>query len=166
MPKTQNVGAAATTIVNAEDRELAPAERLRIQADALYRAACECSHQQERAARLSSEPGVAAERKLARQMCNLAATALGEMAAAYERAAARYQPAGPEIWWRRANILWLAAREYQFHHQGCDEISQQLDNHDPGLLSELHMEYELAASALLAMRQAADGYRKARDASA
>jgi hypothetical protein len=161
MPKTS--AASASTIVNADGRELTPAERLRVQADALYRAACECSHQQERAARLGAEPAVAAERKLSRQMCSLAATALGEMALAYERAAARFQPDKAEAWWRKANILWLAAREFQVHHEGCEEMSRQLDSHDAGMLGELHLEFELAASALLAMRQAAEGYRKARD---
>ena len=164
MPKTST--GAASTIVNADDRALTAADRLRVQADALYRAACECSHQQERAARLSAEPAVASERKLSQRMCSLADDALGEMALAYERAAARFQPDKTESWWRKANILWLAAREYQVHHQGCDDLSRQLDSQDAGMLSELHLEYELAASALLAMRQAAEAYRKARDGAA
>jgi len=164
MPKPPTT--AAITIVNAEDRELTPADRLRIQADALYRAACECHHQQERQARLGVEPALASERKLARQMCSLAAAALGEMAYAYERAAARYQPERSESWWRRANILWLAAREYQLHHQGCDELTQELEGRDASAFAELQMEYELAASALLALRQAADNYRKARESAA
>jgi ketosteroid isomerase-like protein len=79
------------------------------------------------------------------------------------RAAARFQPEEVEGWWRRANILWFAAREYQLHHQDCDAVSQGLDAQDPGALGELQVEYELAASALLAMRHAADAYRRTRE---
>jgi hypothetical protein len=160
MPRTTS---SPGTIVGADDRELTSTQRLQVHADALYRAAVECSRQHERAARLSMEPAVRAEHKLARQMCSLANGALGEIASAYERAAARYQPEEGDSWWRRANILWFAAREYQLHHQDCDVASQGIDGQDPGTFGELQVEYELAASALLAMRQAADAYRRTRE---
>lgn len=167
MPRTSSSGAnkLASAIVAFDDRELSAAEQLRVRADALYRAATECSHQHERTARLTFAPALASEQKLLTQMCALADAALGEMASAYERAAAHHQPDGVETWWRRANILWLAAREYQLHHEGCDAVSRQLESRDAGAFGELQLEYELAASALLAMRQAADAYRKAREES-
>lgn len=165
MPRSNTSGIAklAKAIVAPDGRELTTAERLRVQADALHRAAIECSHQHDRAARLSCVPAVAAEQRLVRQMRTVADQHLGEMATAYEQAASRFQPETPERWWRRANILWLAAREYQLHHELCDEVSRDIETQDAGMLGELQMEYELAASALLAMRQAADAYRKARE---
>jgi hypothetical protein len=165
MVKSNRAGAARSAR-RAEGREPTPAEKLRFRADALYRAACECSHQHERAARLAFETAVGGERKLAEQMCGMANQALGEMASAYERASARYATTAHEPWWRKANILWLAAREYQLHHQDCDRATNDLSQPDAGLLGELQVEYELAASALLAMRQAADAYRRARESAA
>lgn len=162
-PTSSGIAKLAKAIVAPDGRELTSKERLTVTADALHRAALECGHQHERAARLSCVPVVGAEQKSARQMRALADELLGEMAAAYERAAARYQPETPERWWRRANVLWLAAREYQLHHVLCDELSRDVETQDPGMLAELQLEYELAASALLAMRQAADAYRKARE---
>ena len=155
--------AAPRGIVTSDDRELSDGERLQVLADALCRAAFECSHQHERAARLSSASALGAEVRLLQQMCTMADEALGELAAAYERTAARFQPEGTEPWWRRANILWLAAREYQVHHQGCDDVSRQLEHHDAGMFGELQVEYELAASALLALRHAAEAYRRTRE---
>ena len=163
MPKSSP--SAATTIIGDEDRELTTADRLKVHADALYRAACECSHQHERAARLAFEPAIGTEQTLAQQMCGLATSALGEIAVAYERAAARFQPETAEPWWRKANILWFAAREYQLHHQDCDVLTQYGSAQDASQLGDIQIEYELAASALLALRQAAESYRRARDES-
>lgn len=164
-PTTSGIAKLAKAIVDPDGRELTSAERLQVQADALHRAAMECSHQHERAARLSCVPAVAAEQRVVRQMRTLSDQHLGETATAYEQAASRFQPDAAERWWRRANILWLSAREYQLHHELCDEVSRDVESQDPGTLAELQLEYELAASALLAMRQAADAYRKAREES-
>jgi hypothetical protein len=71
-----------------------------------------------------------------------------------------------EVWWKNANALWLASREFLRRHKGTDVSSRQLKEHGPGKLGELHTEYELEASALLALRHAADSYRKARPSAA
>ena len=61
-----------------------------------------------------------------------------------------------------ANALWLAAREYLRRHSIAEKASRQLQQHDVEKLGDLHFEYELEASALLALKQAASGYAKLR----
>ena len=77
-------------------------------------------------------------------------------------AAAEPESHGDEAWWHRANGLWHAAREYARRHQGCDDASRKLRNHSPEALGELAMEYDLEASAVLALRHAAQAYCKVR----
>lgn len=162
MPKSS----PSTIVLGASDAEieLSPVERLRVRADALCRAANEACHQHERMARLARNPALQAEHTLATEMCKLCDRALQEMAAAYEQASAKLHPTGDhEAWWHKANALWHASREYLRHHSGCDHMSRHLpDRRTAEELGALHIEYELEASALLAMRQAMDGYRRAR----
>jgi hypothetical protein len=162
MPKS-----ASTTIVfggETAEIELSPVERLRIKSDALCRAALEACHQQQRLALLSRQPAVQAEHALARELCKLCDHALEERMSAYETASARLHPDGAdEAWWHKANALWHASREYLRHHSGCDRLSRNLpDHHTREDLGELQIEYELEASALLALRHATDAYRRLR----
>jgi hypothetical protein len=88
---------------------------------------------------------------------------LAELAEEYQSAAAHVQLAKDLEWWHKANALWHASREYARRHAGCDSLSKRLSSkHSPDQLATMQMEYELEASALLALRHAADAYRKTR----
>lgn len=142
---------------------LTPGEAARVTADAMYRAAMDCCYHHDRFASLLSRPALEAEHKLATQMCSLCDEALGKMAAIYESGAARLQrDAADAEWWHQANSLWHASREYIRRHGGCDQITRRMADHGPGALTELMVEFDLEASALLALRQAAEAYRKVR----
>jgi hypothetical protein len=141
-----------------------PLTLVRNRADALYRAAIECCRQHDRAARLH---GGAAEPELEHQhmdaLCAMCDGSLSEMSAAYEAAAANVHPDRDEAWWHKANGMWHASREYARRHAGCDTLARRLSaKHDPKQLAAMQMEYELEASALLALRHAADAYCKTR----
>lgn len=133
-------------------------------ADALYRAAIECCRQHDRAAKLhngAEEPEL--EHKHVDALCAMCDGSLTEMSEAYEAAAADLHPDGDEAWWHKANGLWHASREYARRHAGCDDMSKKVSaKHAPEQLRAMQMEYELEASSLLALRHAAEAYRKTR----
>jgi hypothetical protein len=148
----------------APDAPTDPLALVRTRADALYRAAVECCRQHDRAARLhqgSDEPEL--EHRHADALCAMCDGSLSEMSEAYETAAANVHPDRDEAWWHKANSLWHASREYARRHASGDALSRKLSaKHDPKQLSAMQMEYELEASALLALRHAAEAYRKTR----
>jgi hypothetical protein len=136
---------------------------VRLRADALYRAAFECCRQHDRAAKLhhSSEPEL--EHKHVDALCAMCDGSLSEMSEAYADAAGNLHPDRDEAWWHKANSLWHASREYARRHAGCDAISKKVSaRHSAEQLASMQMEYELEASALLALRQAAEAYRRTR----
>lgn len=136
-------------------------------ADALFRAAAECCHQHDRASRIHAKASLEAEVDATQRACEDCDDALRELVQLYEQAAGSVVPSGgDEAWWHGANALWLASREYLRRHGGCDSASKDLKTHSPERLSALHAEYELEASALLALRHAADGYRRLRPSAA
>jgi hypothetical protein len=141
-----------------------PMALVRSRADALYRAAIECCRQHDRAARLhksSDEPEL--EHKHADALCAMCDGSLSEMSEAYEASAGSVHPDRDEAWWHKANGLWHASREYGRRHAGCDALSRNVSaKHAPEQLQAMQMEYELEASALLALRHAAEAYRKTR----
>jgi len=139
-------------------------DQLRIRADHLFRTAAECCRQHERYAHLSERDMEEVELDGAFEQVCLCDRLLGEVAAAYEKAAARAHPDGDdETWWRKANALWAASREYERRHAGCDHAGRRVSSRrSADKFGELQMEYELAASALLSLKQAVDAYRKAR----
>ena len=56
-----------------------------------------------------------------------------------------------------------SSREYARRHAGCDDMSKKVSaKHAPEQLRAMQMEYELEASSLLALRHAAEAYRKTR----
>ena len=88
---------------------------------------------------------------------------LAELSEAYVESAGSVHPDRDESWWHKANALWHASREYARRHAGCNDLAKRLSaKHDPEKLSAMQMEYELEASALLALRHAADAYLKTR----
>jgi len=142
---------------------LDPAASLRARADALYRAAIECCRQHDRAAKLfgSSDPEL--EHQHADAICAMCDGSLAELSQAYEDAAAHMQLGKDVEWWHKANALWHSSREFQRRHAGCDALSKRISTrHSPEQLATMQMEYELEASSLLALRQAAEAYRKTR----
>jgi hypothetical protein len=141
-----------------------PLVLVRSRADALYRAAVECCRQHDRAAKLhagAAEPEL--EHKHVDALCAMCDGSLSEMSAAYESAAGGVHPDRDESWWHKANSLWHASREYARRHAGCDEMPGKLKaKHSPEQLRDMQMEYELEASALLALRHAAEAYCRTR----
>lgn len=158
MPKRKAVVPTPTSVKT-------PVEAVRDCADALYRAAEESCHQHDRISRILDTAAVQAELDATQRMCELCDRSLRALSEAYEAASAKVRPTGSdETWWKSANALWLASREFLRRHRDCDISSQQLQQHGPDRLGELHADYELEASALLALRHAADGYRRVRPA--
>lgn len=140
---------------------------LRDIADALCRAAQECHEQYSRSARVGAKTGepVDSEDRAIERICSVCDEHLAELTLSYERATAQLHPAGAddERWWRRANALWLASREYVRRRQGAGERAKRVSSqHAAGDLESLHLEFELEASALLALRQACDAYCRER----
>ena len=132
-------------------------------ADALYRAARECCRQHDRAAKLSGTEEPELEHKHLDALCRMCDGSLVELSEAYEAAAAQVQPGHDESWWHKANALWHSSREYARRHAGCEALAKGVNSkHGAGKLGTMQMEYELEASALLALRHAADAYLKTR----
>jgi hypothetical protein len=138
-------------------------EAVREAADALYRAAIECCHQHDRVSRIVGKSELETELSEAQKMCETCGDSLRRLTKHYEETSAAVHPTGvDERWWRCANALWLASKEYLRRHRGCDDASRQFKSHGPAQLGNLHTEYELEASALLALQQAADAYKRDR----
>lgn len=132
-------------------------------ADALYRSAVECCRQHDRSAKISGVDEPELEHKHLDALCAMCDGSLAELAEAYQSSAAHVHPDGDEAWWHKANALWHASREYARRHAGCDDLAKKLSaRHSPDKLTAMQMEYELEASALLALRHAADAYSKTR----
>jgi hypothetical protein len=142
-------------------------EMVRDAADAMYRAAAECCRQHDRVSRVHGKSEVEEELAAAVKSCDHCDQVLSDLSAAYQETAAQVKPTGhDEGWWHRANALWLASREYLRRHGGCDSSTKNLKDHSRERLNALHTEYELEASALLALRHAADAYKRLRPSAA
>jgi hypothetical protein len=136
---------------------------VRNRADALYRGALECCRQHDRAAKLSGTEEPELEHKHLDALCKMCDHSLAELAEAYSVAAANVIPDRDEDWWHKANSLWHASREYQRRHAGADKLGKGVSGkHSAIKLGSMQMEYELEASALLALRHAAASYLKTR----
>lgn len=159
MPRTQQQSAL-------DDESLPPGDPVLEAASALHRWAAEACHQHDRYARLSGQASEPAELRAAVTLVRQVDATLCDMVKRYEKAASGARPTADDGWWHRANELWLASREYVRRHQGCDNAERRVSNgkHSAEKLGELHVHYELEASALLAMRQAADAFARARGA--
>jgi hypothetical protein len=137
-----------------------PTQLVRDSADALFRAAVECCHQHDRVSRVHEKSAVEEELQAAQQACEHCDEVLRTLLNAYELSSADVHPTGAdEEWWHSANSLWLASREYLRRNLGCDDASKEFKEHGPDRLGALHTEYELEASALLALRHAAEVYK-------
>ena len=158
MPQTRRNAAP-----DPDTTQVEPLLAVRARADALYRAAVECCRQHDRSAKLHRDSEPELEHKHAESLCKVCDESLREMADAYASAAATLHPDGEVPWWHKANALWHSAREYSRRHAGCEAMSRKVSsNHKPEQLGNMQMEYELLASAMLAMRHAADAYCRTR----
>ena len=138
-------------------------EAIRAKADALFRTALECCRQHDRLARVVRLSTLASEQRAAGSLCALCDEMLAQAVTAYEKCTAREHPDGDDgAWWHKSNGLWHASREYLRRHAGCDHVSRRLADQSSAKFGELQMAYELEASALLALHQATEAYRKVR----
>ena len=131
-------------------------------ADALFRLAAECCRQHKRYSRLIGIAITPEEQRAAASIVAVCDEQLGKLAEVYRAAVAEAAPDGDAEWRHKANMLWHATREYLRHHRGADLSSRALRHHSSEKLGELAVEYELEASALLALRHAVESYRKIR----
>jgi len=132
------------------------------QADMLYRAAAECGRQHRRYARLGDRTTADAEQREAFKVVCLCDEVLADKVAAYEKAAAAANGHLDAGWWHKGNMLWHASREYLRHHDRCDAVSRRIGERGPEKLGQMAMEFDLEASALLALKIAVDAYRAER----
>jgi hypothetical protein len=138
-----------------------PATAVRASADALYRSAMECCRQHDRIARLVADEAEV-ERKHVEALCQMVDGSLTALAEEYRNAVTAAGGGVDEPWWHKANNLWHASREYARRHAGSNALDKLSGKHSAGKLAGMQMEYELEASALLALRHAADAYQKTR----
>ncbi|HNV75421.1 MAG: hypothetical protein IPF87_12135 [Gemmatimonadetes bacterium] len=136
-------------------------ETPRTQADRMFRAAQECIRQRHRYARLVERAAHEEEQQGALRIACICDDVLIASVKAYETTTATGSAHREEDWWHKANSLWHASREYSRRHEGCDKDSRKFTDHSPARLAELTMEYDLEASALLALQHAVQAYRKA-----
>jgi hypothetical protein len=145
-----------------DDPTLAPTEQAQQCADALARAATSVARQHEQLGRCLDRSCSDAEARHLIALAELCDRHLEAMTAAYESAATAAPDAKDSAWWKTANALWHASREYSRRHSGTDRVSRLLGKHSKDKLAELAMEYELERSALLALKQADATYRAVR----
>jgi len=136
---------------------------LRAKADGLFRIATECIRQQDRCAHLGSLSCAQTEKRLSQSAARQSIEALASMLEAYEKSSSTLKvDSANEAWWRKANAIWMAAREFARRHSGTDAASRNIESSDAGRFGELALDFELEASALLALRQATESYRQVR----
>lgn len=127
-------------------------------ADALARTAYETCRQHERLSRLNGLGVLHAELEAAHALVDTCDLALAECVVTYEKRCGKAPVSDDNDVHSKANTLWLAARDYLRRHSIAEKASRQLTQHDIEKLSDLQMEYELMASALLALKQATAAY--------
>jgi hypothetical protein len=137
-----------------------PVEGLRMRADMLFRAAAECLHQHDRYARFVGHEVLDGEQKGAQQLVRLCDEMLAAAVGSYEKWC-HVRPDGDAPWWRPANTLWMAAREFA-RRCDCTERAAKRTGKTAADFGELACDFDLEASALLGLRVAVDGYRKSR----
>jgi len=131
-------------------------------ADTLFRSAAECCRQHRRYARLVEMGTDESEQRAALRLVGASDEQLSEAVKAYESSCLELDGNRHDEWWHKANNLWHACREYARRHSLSDRASGEFRAHDLSKLTSLRVEYALEASALLALQQAVDAYRKAR----
>lgn len=132
------------------------------QADILFRSAAECCRQHRRYAGLVERGAPDSEQSAAFKAACLCDGTLSQAVSDYGKAKGHGDAHADDAWWHKGNMLWHASREYIRHHAACDRVAGGSADHSPDDLGEMTMEFDLEASALLALRMAVDGYRAVR----
>ena len=156
MPKTKPRRSAS------QAASVVPQTTICEQADILFRSAAECCRQHRRYARLVEMETHETEQRAALRLVAASDEQLAEAASAYQTSCMVVNGERKDDWWHKANNLWLACREYARRHSLSDRASGEFRAHDVTKLTALGVEYELEASALLALQHAVDAYRKLR----
>ena len=162
MPNRTSPTATRASRGSAATADVPPPATLRDIADALYRAACESCRQHARYASVLEHETLPVEQLAAAEAVELTDQLLESVVDKYERAASELPRSASEEWWHQANILWLASREWLRHRDAGDGMTSAIRRHGVDELEVLHVEFALEASAMLALRQAADAYKRAR----
>ncbi|MGQ0764032.1 MAG: hypothetical protein ACT4OZ_00005 [Gemmatimonadota bacterium] len=129
-------------------------------ADRLYRAASECIRQRQRYSGLVEAATSEEEQKTALAVAKLCDEILMKSIVEFERGVGGSENKD-EDWYRKSTALWAAARDYERRHTECDDKTRKLGIHSREQLGQLAADYDLEASALLALQHAAASYRKA-----
>ncbi len=79
---------------------------------------------------------------------------------AYEKLAVLNAAQPRDPWWHHANSLWHACREYERRHHNCEESARRVSSRRAERFGELALEFDLEASALLALKLSLTGYHK------
>jgi len=156
MPKTKPRRAVTPMTTTGPQRTICD------KADVLFRSAAECCRQHRRYARLIEMETDEAEQIAALRLVAASDEQLAESADAYESSCLKVNGERSDEWWHKANNLWHACREYARRHSLSDRASGEFRAHDANKLNSLSVEYELEASALLALQHAVEAYRKLR----
>jgi hypothetical protein len=156
MPKTKPRRTAAKSPVTTPEPTICET------ADLLFRSAAECCRQHRRYSRLIEMETSEIEQRAALRLVAASDESLAEAVAAYETSCIKVNGERADEWWHRANNLWQACREYARRHSLSDRASGEFRAHSVTKLASLGIEYELEASALLALQHAVDAYRKLR----
>ena len=135
---------------------------LQCAADAMFRAAEECCQQQGRLSRVLELACGEKELEAVIAVSVLCAKVLDESVTRYTSLSASSHEGLLEECWHAANSLWHASREYARRHQSCNVKSALRSRHTATQLGELAVEYELKASAVLALRYAVEEYARKR----
>lgn len=140
-----------------------PAEKYRAAADALYRAASECWRQHRRYSALVDHEVAEEEQTFAVRTVELCDEWLLHAMDDYESASGAAADVKAHDWWHKANMLWMATREYVRRHRLTEKDAKRLSSaHDAAKLGALTLDFDLEASALLGLRHAVENYRKCR----
>lgn len=150
-------GSASTRSAAGKD-----APSLQHAADHLYRSAAECCRQQARIGRVLDLQCGDEELEHVIEMSVLCVRILSEAAERYGAAGSDSRDGLDDKTWHAANALWHASREYARRHNACTVTSAKKSRHSAAELGALAIEYELKASAVLALRYAVDEYAKLR----
>ena len=154
--------------VSAKGGALAVKEQAALQcaADNLLRSASECCRQQARIGRVLDLQCGEEELEAVIEVSVLCVRILAESCERYAAVGSGSRDGLDEATWHAANTLWHASREYARRHHSCNVKSAQMSRHSANHLGELAVEYELKASAVLALRYAVEQYQKIRPSAA
>ncbi len=157
MPNTKGTAAKGGAALAVKETQ-----SLQCVADNLCRSASECCRQQARIGRVLDLQCGEEELEAVIEVSVLCVRVLGESCERYAAVGSGSRDGLDEATWHAANTLWHASREYSRRHHACNVKSAKMSRHSSAQLGELAIEYELKASAVLALRYAVEQYQKLR----